>query len=177
MAGEVDDLLARHRVLTGPAAEADRFAERLSVVHASRGEAQAHLLVRTNGSTDPLPPGWETHPVSLEELTLAYLREPGRGGAARPGPRPGRRTVGGDEMTTLTVLTVPAGPEEDASLRPVPWRRMAWVIWRQHRIALGGVAAALGALAVYVWIVGLHCTTPTPPRPPATRPVRLPALT
>jgi hypothetical protein len=33
---------------------------------------------------------------------------------------------------------------------------MAWVVWRQHRIALGGVAAALGALGVYVWIVGLQ---------------------
>jgi hypothetical protein len=59
-------------------------------------------------------------------------------------------------MTALTAPTVPARPEEDASLRPVPWRRMAWVIWRQHRIALGGVAVALGALAVYVWIVGLQ---------------------
>ncbi|HYT78909.1 MAG TPA: ABC transporter permease subunit [Actinomycetota bacterium] len=51
---------------------------------------------------------------------------------------------------------MPARPEEDASLRPVPWRRMAWVTWRQHRIALGGVAASLGALAVYVWIAGLE---------------------
>jgi ABC-2 type transport system ATP-binding protein len=54
------------------------------VVHARRGGAQAHLLVRTNGMTDPVPPGWEAHPVSLEELTLAYLREPGA--AALPGP-------------------------------------------------------------------------------------------
>ena len=84
VAGEVDDLLASHRVLTGPAAEADSCAERLCVVHARRGEALAHLLVRTNGSTDPVPPGWESHPVSLEELTLAYLREPGA--ASLPGP-------------------------------------------------------------------------------------------
>jgi ABC-2 type transport system ATP-binding protein len=84
VAGEVDNLLACHRVLTGPAAEAGRWAERLSVVHARRGGAQAHLLVRTNGMTDPVPPGWEAHPVSLEELTLAYLREPGA--AALPGP-------------------------------------------------------------------------------------------
>lgn len=55
----------------------------------------------------------------------------------------------------MTVLTVPARPEEDASLRPVPWRRMAWVTWRQHRIALTGVAALLGALAVYLWLAGL----------------------
>jgi ABC-type transport system involved in multi-copper enzyme maturation permease subunit len=33
---------------------------------------------------------------------------------------------------------------------------MAWVIWRQHRIALGAVAAALSGLAIYVWIVGLQ---------------------
>ena len=32
---------------------------------------------------------------------------------------------------------------------------MAWVAWRQHRLALAGVAALLGALAVYVWTVGL----------------------
>jgi len=59
-------------------------------------------------------------------------------------------------MTALTAPTVRALPEDDASLMPVPWRRMAWVIWRQHRIALGVVVVALGALAVYVWIVGLQ---------------------
>src|SRR5580693_4555067 len=46
MAGEVDDLLASHRVLTGPAGEADRYSER-PVVHVRRAQAQAHLLVRT----------------------------------------------------------------------------------------------------------------------------------
>ena len=82
VAGEVDDFLAGHRVLTGPAAEAGNFAER-SVVHVRRAEAQAHLLVRA-AADDPVPPGWESHPVSLEELVLAYLREPGA--AALPGP-------------------------------------------------------------------------------------------
>jgi ABC-2 type transport system ATP-binding protein len=90
VAGEVDDLLASHRVLTGPAAEAGRYAERLAVVHARRGGAQAHLLIRTNGTTDPVPPGWEAHPVSLEELALAYLREPGA--ASLPGPVRAERT-------------------------------------------------------------------------------------
>jgi ABC-type transport system involved in multi-copper enzyme maturation permease subunit len=57
----------------------------------------------------------------------------------------------------MTALTVPARPEEDdASLRPVPWRRMAGVTWRQHRFALLGVITLLGALAVYLWIVGLQ---------------------
>jgi hypothetical protein len=33
---------------------------------------------------------------------------------------------------------------------------MAWVTWRQHRTALTGVAALLGALAVGLWLAGLH---------------------
>ena len=56
----------------------------------------------------------------------------------------------------MTALTVPRRPaEDDATVRPVPWRQMGWVSWRQHRIALAGVAVLLGALAVCFWIVGL----------------------
>ncbi len=54
----------------------------------------------------------------------------------------------------MTALTMPARPEEDATPRPLPWRRMAGVTWRQHRSALAGVAALLGALAVWLWIAG-----------------------
>jgi ABC-2 type transport system ATP-binding protein len=75
-------------MLTGPAAEVDRYAGR-PVVHASRGEAQAHLLVRA-AADDPVPPGWEAHPVGLEELILTYLREPAA--AALPGPSRGLGT-------------------------------------------------------------------------------------
>ena len=56
----------------------------------------------------------------------------------------------------MTALTVPARPEEGARLRPLPWRRMAWVTWRQHRFALGGVTVLLGAFAVYLWLTGLQ---------------------
>ena len=56
----------------------------------------------------------------------------------------------------MTALRVPARPQQDASLRPVPWRRMAWVTWRQHRFALAGVGALLGALAVWLWLEGLQ---------------------
>jgi len=86
VAGEVDDLLASHRMLTGPAAGAATYAER-PVVHIRRAEVQAHLLVRATAD-DRVPPGWESHPVGLEELALAYLREPGA--AALPGPARGR---------------------------------------------------------------------------------------
>ena len=59
----------------------------------------------------------------------------------------------------MTARTVPARPGHDAGLRPVRWRRMAWVTWRQHRFALAGVAALLGALAVYLWLTGSSSTS------------------
>ena len=55
----------------------------------------------------------------------------------------------------MTALTVTARPGNDADLRPVPWRRMAWVTWRQHRFTLAGVAGLLGALATYLLLTGL----------------------
>jgi ABC-2 type transport system ATP-binding protein len=88
VAGGVEELLASHLMLTGPTSEADRYSER-PVVHVRRGAAQAHLLVRATAD-DPVPPGWEAHPVGLEELALAYLREPGA--AALPGPARSRGT-------------------------------------------------------------------------------------
>jgi ABC-2 type transport system ATP-binding protein len=96
VAGEVDDLLAAHRVLTGPADEAARYASQWNVVHARRGGSQAHLVVRSTGAPGPVPPGWEAHPLSLEELTLAYLREPTA--AALPGPS--RRRDGASSEVT-----------------------------------------------------------------------------
>ncbi len=84
VAGEVDDLLTCHRVVSGPDAEADRYAERLDVVHALHSKAQTHFLIRTDGSANPVPPGWKARPITLEELALAYLREPGA--ASLPGP-------------------------------------------------------------------------------------------
>ena len=55
----------------------------------------------------------------------------------------------------MTAVTVPIRPPKDANLRPLPWRRMAWVSWRHHRVALGGVAVFLGVLAVWLWTAGL----------------------
>ena len=54
----------------------------------------------------------------------------------------------------MTPLTMPARADNDPILRPVPWRRMAWVTWRQHRVGLSGVAALLAALTVYTWLTG-----------------------
>ncbi|MCU1493433.1 MAG: transrane transporter [Acidimicrobiaceae bacterium] len=59
-------------------------------------------------------------------------------------------------MTPLSTLAVPARPEEDANLRPMPWRRMTWVTWRQHRTALTGVGVLFVAMAVGLWVAGLQ---------------------
>ena len=96
VAGEVDDLLACHRVLTGPAAEAARYAERLCVVHARRGGAQAHLLVRTNGTTDPVPSRMGGAPGQPGRTHPGLPARAGRRGAARPGARWGRQARGGE---------------------------------------------------------------------------------
>ncbi len=88
--GEVEDLLTTHCVLTGPVPGFGPYAHQWpdahqwQVVHASRGASQAHLLVRGDARPGPVPPGWEAHSVTLEELTLAYLRQPGAEALPRP---------------------------------------------------------------------------------------------
>jgi hypothetical protein len=53
-------------------------------------------------------------------------------------------------------MTAVAAPARSASRpRPVPWSKLVWVTWRQHRVALAGVAALLGGLALYLLIMGL----------------------
>jgi ABC-type transport system involved in multi-copper enzyme maturation permease subunit len=59
-------------------------------------------------------------------------------------------------MTALRALAVPGAAERDTPLHPLPWRRMAWVTWRQHRLALGVLAALPGALSICVWVAGVH---------------------
>jgi ABC-2 type transport system ATP-binding protein len=83
VAGEVDGLIAGHRVLTGPASETDFYSARLAPVYVRRAGTQAHLLVRMDERATA-PAGWQSSPVDLEELVLAYLREPAA--TALPGP-------------------------------------------------------------------------------------------
>jgi ABC-2 type transport system ATP-binding protein len=92
VAGDVETLLAGHQILTGPTPKTPKTPKavgtvgaQFDVVHAQQGSAQAHLLVRRRTAAAP-PAGWQAHPVTLEELVLAYLREPGA--SALPGPEP-----------------------------------------------------------------------------------------
>jgi hypothetical protein len=52
-------------------------------------------------------------------------------------------------------MNMAAASGGDVRLRPLPWRRMAWVTWRQHRLALAGAVALFGAAAAYLLVTGL----------------------
>jgi hypothetical protein len=56
----------------------------------------------------------------------------------------------------MTTLTTPAQPGQGKSMRPVPWRRLGWVSWRQYRFPAIGAAVFLGVLAAYLLIMGLR---------------------
>jgi ABC-2 type transport system ATP-binding protein len=83
MAGAIDDLLAAHAMLSGPADEADRIGQLFPVVQARKAGRRTSLLVRTAGALEP-PGGWESDDITLEELILAYLRDPSA--SILPGP-------------------------------------------------------------------------------------------
>jgi ABC-2 type transport system ATP-binding protein len=84
VSGDIDDLLAGHRLLTGPAELADGVAGRLAVVDDERTDRQATLLVRTGETRPPLDPRWTDRGVGLEELVLAYLRRPDSAALPKP---------------------------------------------------------------------------------------------
>ncbi len=56
----------------------------------------------------------------------------------------------------MTALTLAAQPAKETALRPVPWRNMLWVTWRQHRATLISVPALFAAVGLFLLIMGLH---------------------
>jgi ABC-2 type transport system ATP-binding protein len=83
VSGDIADLLAEHRLLTGPVSLAPSVVDRLPVVDDSRTDRQATLLVRADTGT-PFDPQWTARGVGLEELVLAYLRRPDSATLPRP---------------------------------------------------------------------------------------------
>ena len=74
VAGDIDELLESHRVLTGPRREANVPAGIGSVVSESHSERQTTFLVRSK--TPIADPRWIQEDVGLEELVIAYLESP-----------------------------------------------------------------------------------------------------
>jgi ABC-2 type transport system ATP-binding protein len=71
LVGPIEQLLAEHRLLTGPRTDAAAVARVHQVIRESHTERQTTLLVRANGHV--YDACWEVHEVDLEEIVLAYL--------------------------------------------------------------------------------------------------------
>jgi ABC-2 type transport system ATP-binding protein len=71
LAGEIEDIVAGHRLLTGPLSDPATVARVHQVVRESHTPRQTSLLVRANGHV--YDACWEIHPIDLEEIVLAYL--------------------------------------------------------------------------------------------------------
>ncbi len=90
LAGELDDVLASHRMLIGPAGESPPVSAGAAVISSVATGRQSTMIVRTvepaivKPSTDP---AWEVIEPTLEEIVLAYLRQR----APRLPQRQGRR--------------------------------------------------------------------------------------
>ncbi|MCW2914646.1 MAG: methionine transporter ATP-binding protein [Actinomycetia bacterium] len=102
LAGAIEEILAGHRLLTGPrtdtdpslpgvirAAHSNRHTDLLVRTEADRpagphrggptcwsAPRRTDLLVRTEADRPDVHPAWQSHPVGLEELILAYLEHP-----------------------------------------------------------------------------------------------------
>jgi ABC-2 type transport system ATP-binding protein len=88
LAGDVDELLAAHRRLTGPRRDLDRLPASQQVIEASHTDRQTTLLVRTDEPI--LDPAWDVEQVGLEDLVLAYMAQTaptGRPGTVSEVPR------------------------------------------------------------------------------------------
>jgi ABC-2 type transport system ATP-binding protein len=73
LAGDVSELLASHRRVSGPRRDPGNLPANQKVIEESHTDRQSVLLVRT---TDPIrDPAWTVRPVTLEDLVLAYMSE------------------------------------------------------------------------------------------------------
>jgi ABC-2 type transport system ATP-binding protein len=81
LAGEVSDLLASHRRLSGPRREPGTLPAGQEVITESHTDKQTVLLIRTEQPV--LDPAWAVTPVSLEDLVLAYMSQAGEDTPAR----------------------------------------------------------------------------------------------
>jgi ABC-2 type transport system ATP-binding protein len=79
LVGSIEEIVASHRLLTGPRDETEDVARLHDVVRESHAERQTTLIVRANGHV--YDSRWTVHELDLEEIVLAYLGQ----GAVRLG--------------------------------------------------------------------------------------------
>ncbi len=75
LAGDVEELLATHHLLTGPRHDPERLPADQQVVTARHTDRQSTLLVRTDAPI--FDPAWTVEQVGLEDLVIAYMSPSG----------------------------------------------------------------------------------------------------
>jgi ABC-2 type transport system ATP-binding protein len=71
LSGPIEEIVARHRLLTGPRSDARTISRVHRVIRESHTPRQTTLLVRANGHV--YDSCWTQREVDLEEIVLAYL--------------------------------------------------------------------------------------------------------
>jgi ABC-2 type transport system ATP-binding protein len=71
LVGPIEEILASHRLLTGPRSDPETVARVHEIIRESHTERQSTLLVRANGHV--YESSWQLHEIDLEEIVLAYL--------------------------------------------------------------------------------------------------------
>jgi ABC-2 type transport system ATP-binding protein len=71
LCGDIDTVLAAHRVLVGPRKDTTAIERTHTLVQATHTARQSTLLIRGGGPV--VDPAWEAADVGLEELVLGYL--------------------------------------------------------------------------------------------------------
>ncbi len=73
LCGDIDTLLAEHRVLTGPRQDTTAIARTHSIVQEETTARQITLLVRLNSPV--IDPAWAVEEPGLEEIVLGYMSQ------------------------------------------------------------------------------------------------------
>ena len=120
VAGEIDQLLASHQLLTGARRDPATLPASQHVITASHTDRQSTILVRSDEPV--LDPSWSVDQIDLEDLVLAYM---GRHAAGSSGRRAGTKILEEQAMIWLT------------------WRQFRWQAITAAAV-LGAVAILLG---------------------------------
>jgi ABC-2 type transport system ATP-binding protein len=83
LCGDIETLLAQHRVLTGPRKDTTAIARTHVIVREDTTARQTTLLVRLNGPV--IDPAWAVEEPNLEEIVLGYMSQDQAGHGTGPG--------------------------------------------------------------------------------------------
>jgi ABC-2 type transport system ATP-binding protein len=91
LCGDIDTVLAQHRILVGPRKDTTAIARTHVIVRQDTTPRQSTLLVKLNGPV--VDPAWAVEEPNLEEIVLGYMSQdaasPAVGPVAGPGDGPG----------------------------------------------------------------------------------------